>query len=543
MQAIEGQRQRVRLSGSGRAPRAVEARNEPLTQLSNHWTGPRAATLQLLGSSRGTRVAKGRRGELASWWAESARPLAAVGPFVKKEEGPLNRRVGWRMQYGYALSGLAFGLGVVACSAGAKPDVGAVDDDPTLDALSVHDVSDLPHCTDALSGKVAYVSSQKLLYACVDGAWREVELKAQPGAAGEAGPPGPPGPAGPLGPSGEAGPPGPPGPPGDAGPEGPPGPVGEAGPAGPPGPAGDAGPPGAVSRIKITPEAPGANCVAGGIRVDAGVDANANGILDANEVSATGYVCNGNPVCGNGVVEGAEQCDDGNASNTDTCSNTCKPCDPPLIALTKTGTALGNAGSNGAWALGSQASIEFWVRFTDASADVNAHMAVSTSYDDSTTGGWFCFATTDRVSFSLRYTDATAKLETLTPLSLNAWHHVACEYDGATMRTFLDGSLVASKAATGAVDSYSSNLLLFHRNMYWSANNGHYATREIRVGNHALYAAPFKPSWSLAPTTGTVALWHAAEGSGTSLANAVGGAPSVSLTGSTAWQSLGSACQ
>jgi cysteine-rich repeat protein len=33
-----------------------------------------------------------------------------------------------------------------------------------------------------------------------------------------------------------------------------------------------------------------------------------------------------NPVCGNGVLEQGEMCDDGNASNVDTCSTTCTTC-------------------------------------------------------------------------------------------------------------------------------------------------------------------------------------------------------------------------
>jgi hypothetical protein len=55
------------------------------------------------------------------------------------------------------------------------------------------------------------------------------------------------------------------------------------------------------------------------------------------------------------------------------------------VALRQTGPALGDAGANGAWALGSQGSIEYWVRFHTAS-----RMAVSTAWDDSSTGGWFC---------------------------------------------------------------------------------------------------------------------------------------------------------
>lgn len=61
------------------------------------------------------------------------------------------------------------------------------------------------------------------------------------------------------------------------------------------GPAGDAGAPGANALTKTTPEPAGTKCANGGVKVEVGVDANRNGMLDAAEVNApaTSYVCNG----------------------------------------------------------------------------------------------------------------------------------------------------------------------------------------------------------------------------------------------------------
>lgn len=50
---------------------------------------------------------------------------------------------------------------------------------------------------------------------------------------------------------------------------------------------------GLVARFALYSEAPGRNCESGGTRIDAGLDSNANGSLESNEVSATSYVCNG----------------------------------------------------------------------------------------------------------------------------------------------------------------------------------------------------------------------------------------------------------
>ncbi len=214
---------------------------------------------------------------------------------------------------------------------------------------SVETRDELAPCDTNSQGSVAYVAGEDKLVACVAGNWQDVILKggeAQPapgpqgpkgnsgqagpagsaGPIGPSGPPGPPGPqqpagsAGPQGPSGPAGqtgpagvqgPPGPSGTPGPAGPSGSPGPAGPAGsaeaegPPGPPGPHGPAGPAGSTgpqgpsgpsgtsgrdASISVT-SAPRDQCPNGGVVIHSGIDLNRNGVLDANEVTATATVC------------------------------------------------------------------------------------------------------------------------------------------------------------------------------------------------------------------------------------------------------------
>ena len=71
--------------------------------------------------------------------------------------------------------------------------------------------------------------------------------------------------------------------------------VGAQGVVGPQGIPGVAGTNGLNSLIKTTVEPAGANCATGGTKVETGLDANNNGVLDAGEVVAaqTTYVCNG----------------------------------------------------------------------------------------------------------------------------------------------------------------------------------------------------------------------------------------------------------
>jgi hypothetical protein len=91
---------------------------------------------------------------------------------------------------------------------------------------------------------------------------------------------------------------GPQGPAGTTGATGPQGSTGATGPTGPQGPAGTNGTNGTNgqnSLVKTTTESAGANCTTGGVKVEYGLDANANGVLDAVEINSalTKYVCNG----------------------------------------------------------------------------------------------------------------------------------------------------------------------------------------------------------------------------------------------------------
>jgi hypothetical protein len=76
---------------------------------------------------------------------------------------------------------------------------------------------------------------------------------------------------------------------GSQGSQGVPGPQGQQGTQGPQGPDGQA------TLVKTSTEAAGANCATGGVKFEAGSDANRNGMLEAGEVNAslTRYVCNG----------------------------------------------------------------------------------------------------------------------------------------------------------------------------------------------------------------------------------------------------------
>ena len=143
------------------------------------------------------------------------------------------------------------------------------------------------------------------------------------GEKGDRGDPGPQGPIGstgdtggqgPRGEKGDRGDPGPQGPVGDTGPQGPQGPAGPSGVAGPQGQAGATGPQGIqglqgiqgikgdkgdggedgfTSLVKLTQVSETVHCLAGGQRIDYGLDEDRDGNLDASEVTNSQYVCHG----------------------------------------------------------------------------------------------------------------------------------------------------------------------------------------------------------------------------------------------------------
>jgi hypothetical protein len=85
---------------------------------------------------------------------------------------------------------------------------------------------------------------------------------------------------------------------GAAGKDGAPGEQGAAGKDGAPGEQGAAGKDGAngsgtAQLLKLDAESAGSNCAAGGTKITAGPDTNANGSLDPSEVTTTRFVCNG----------------------------------------------------------------------------------------------------------------------------------------------------------------------------------------------------------------------------------------------------------
>jgi Collagen triple helix repeat (20 copies) len=151
-------------------------------------------------------------------------------------------------------------------------------------------------CLTIGAGAVAYASASQTLLACVSGQWTQVVFpqgpQGAPGPKGATGDAGPPGPKGANGATGAIGAMGTTGATGSTGATGATGSTGATGATGSQGPKGDAG---AVSLVVQVPVSQGAACAYGGTEIESGVDENGNDLLDTSEITSISYVCNGAP--------------------------------------------------------------------------------------------------------------------------------------------------------------------------------------------------------------------------------------------------------
>ena len=174
------------------------------------------------------------------------------------------------------------------CLGGGGDDEPADTTDP-VDTLSdewmvysVADSSELPTCNSDTLGRLYHVQADAAFQVCTTLGWSFIDLR------GDAGPPGEDGDDGAPGAKGDDGAKG------DQGDQGAPGDAGPKGDAGEAGQDGDLGPQG-LSALASTTAFSGAmhGCAEGGVLVEVGVDSDADGILDAEEITSQSAVCNG----------------------------------------------------------------------------------------------------------------------------------------------------------------------------------------------------------------------------------------------------------
>jgi hypothetical protein len=119
-------------------------------------------------------------------------------------------------------------------------------------------------------------------------------------------------------------------------------------------------------------------------------------------------------------------------------------------------------------------------------------------------------------------------------LAFNQWYHVAGTYDGANMRLFVNGSLVATTPSTGNIDQTSKSLYIGSADGSGDIFTG--KIDEVRVSNVIRYTTSFTaPGAPFGADTNTKGLWHLDEGSGTTTADSSGNNFSGTLVNGPTW--------
>jgi len=221
---------------------------------------------------------------------------------------------------------------------------------------------------------------------------------------------------------------------------------------------GAAGSNGVNSLIAETPEPAGVNCTYGGVKVTSGIDANGDGILEAGEVQATSYVCNGPPgpgitwidVTGTSVQAASNQgyLADNVAKVTITLPTA--PVLGDIVSVTGVGTGGWVIGQNAGQYVrttglpGSPAATDHWIQ-TSASPD-NVWSSVASSADGSR-----LVATAYPGGIYTSADSGNTWTQTSAPNNLN-WTSVASSADGshlvATVNSGVGGIYVSADSGT-----------------------------------------------------------------------------------------------
>ncbi|MBI3204276.1 MAG: hypothetical protein HYZ29_22255 [Myxococcales bacterium] len=303
----------------------------------------------------------------------------------------------------------------------------------------------------------------------------------------------------------------------------------------------------------FAPKAPGTSCPGGtcsaagacqactpGTKICSGnsvLTCNAQGQYDppAPCTGGTPVCLNGNcqagAVCGNGAIEGTEQCDDGNATKCDGCEG----CERRRWLNVPANAYLAVPGS--AAKLPSNAESACYEAWVKTQPGLISHLYLGTCVN-----AGIC-------NFTLQYRGDLSKLLFAVQnggalLSASAsvnpqdglWHHLAgCRAvsgGSIALRLFWDGAVVAT--ANGTTSQIGTPSTVYVGGVDYEQPGLGGAIDEIRISNTLRYTGTFTPARRHVTDTNTVALFHLDEGAGTTATDSSSNALTATLTG-TSW--------
>ncbi|MBO9692805.1 endo-beta-N-acetylglucosaminidase H [Chryseobacterium sp.] len=183
---------------------------------------------------------------------------------------------------------------------------------------------------------------------------------------------------------------------------------------------------------------------------------------------------------------------------------------------------------------GSALSFEGWIKpssFKSASPYISS--IIGTEVSDSNSAflrlGDASLAN-NKLQFVVSINNVQQKLASATALNANTWYHVAATYDGSNMKIYINGTLDATKAQTGSVNSTGAFNVGY---LYNTSRNFNGKIDEVRVWKRALSQTEISQNMCnvSVPATSLAAYWKFNEGSGSTVQDTSGNGVTLTLTG------------
>ncbi|MCC3213933.1 T9SS type A sorting domain-containing protein [Chryseobacterium sp. X308] len=183
---------------------------------------------------------------------------------------------------------------------------------------------------------------------------------------------------------------------------------------------------------------------------------------------------------------------------------------------------------------GSALSFEGWIKpssFKSASPYISSIMGTEVSDSNSAflRLGDASLAN-NKLQFVVSINNVQQKLASATALNANTWYHVAATYDGSNMKIYINGTLDATKAQTGSVNSTGAFNVGY---LYNTSRNFNGKIDEVRVWKRALSQTEISQNMCnvSVPATSLAAYWKFNEGSGSTVQDTSGNGVTLTLTG------------
>jgi hypothetical protein len=183
-------------------------------------------------------------------------------------------------------------------------------------------------------------------------------------------------------------------------------------------------------------------------------------------------------------------------------------------------------------------TVEAWIK---PSANLGYAGIVNNLWETSGNRGGFGI-TMGGVSANIMFAITNSTSATYLPASipaLNEWVHVACTYDGTTMRVYVNGAVASTMAKSGNISYASPNALMIGR--YWDDNESYYYTGgidDVRLWNVVRTQSEIADNRFTELTgseSGLVGYWKLNETSGTNANDETANAKDGTLTNGVSW--------